>query len=84
MPRPIALVTTIGPDGTVNDSPFHRRCRASTLNPFFAPKPQTLTLQVPRPIALVTTIGPDGTVNAAPFSFFNVLGADPPIGECEG
>jgi len=34
---------------------------------------------VPRPIALVTTLGPDGTVNAAPFSFFNVLGANPPI-----
>lgn len=34
---------------------------------------------VPRPIALVTTLGPDGVVNAAPFSFFNLLGADPPI-----
>jgi flavin reductase (DIM6/NTAB) family NADH-FMN oxidoreductase RutF len=36
-------------------------------------------LITPRPIALVTTISPDGRVNAAPFSFFNVLGANPPI-----
>lgn len=36
-------------------------------------------LVIPRPIALVTTLGPDGVVNAAPFSFFNVLGAEPPI-----
>jgi flavin reductase (DIM6/NTAB) family NADH-FMN oxidoreductase RutF len=36
-------------------------------------------LVTPRPIALVTTISPDGEVNAAPFSFFNLLGADPPI-----
>lgn len=36
-------------------------------------------LVTPRPIALVTTLGPDGVVNAAPFSFFNLLGADPPI-----
>jgi flavin reductase (DIM6/NTAB) family NADH-FMN oxidoreductase RutF len=34
---------------------------------------------VPRPIALVSTLGADGVVNAAPFSFFNVLGAEPPI-----
>jgi flavin reductase (DIM6/NTAB) family NADH-FMN oxidoreductase RutF len=34
---------------------------------------------VPRPIALVTTLSTDGKVNAAPFSFFNVLGAEPPI-----
>ena len=34
---------------------------------------------VPRPIALVTTVSADGKVNAAPFSFFNVLGAQPPI-----
>ena len=32
----------------------------------------------PRPIALVTTLGPDGP-NAAPFSFFNCIGAPPPI-----
>jgi flavin reductase (DIM6/NTAB) family NADH-FMN oxidoreductase RutF len=37
------------------------------------------SLVTPRPIALVTTVGPEGQVNAAPFSFFNVLGADPPI-----
>lgn len=37
------------------------------------------SLVVPRPIALVTTLGLDGVVNAAPFSFFNLLGADPPI-----
>ena len=41
--------------------------------------PILASLLVPRPIALVTTIGPEGKVNAAPFSFFNVLGADPPI-----
>jgi flavin reductase (DIM6/NTAB) family NADH-FMN oxidoreductase RutF len=32
----------------------------------------------PRPIALVTSIGPDGP-NAAPFSFFNCIGAPPPM-----
>ena len=37
------------------------------------------SLVTPRPIALVTTISPEGKVNAAPFSFFNLLGADPPI-----
>lgn len=37
------------------------------------------SLVVPRPIAWVTTVGPEGAVNAAPFSFFNVLGAEPPI-----
>lgn len=37
------------------------------------------SLVTPRPIALVTTLSPDGRVNAAPFSFFNVLGAEPPI-----
>lgn len=37
------------------------------------------SLVTPRPIAWVTTLGPDGVVNAAPFSFFNVLGAEPPI-----
>ena len=43
------------------------------------------SLVTPRPIAWVTTLGPDGVVNAAPFSFFNVLGADPPIvGFCPG
>lgn len=42
-------------------------------------------LITPRPIAWVTTLGPDGTVNAAPFSFFNCLGANPPIvGFCPG
>ena len=37
------------------------------------------SLVTPRPIALVTTISADGKVNAAPFSFFNVMGANPPI-----
>lgn len=33
----------------------------------------------------MTTLSPDGVVNAAPFSFFNVLGANPPIlGFCTG
>ncbi len=41
--------------------------------------PILASLVTPRPIALVTTISPDGKVNAAPFSFFNVLGASPPI-----
>lgn len=42
-------------------------------------------LVTPRPIAWVTTISPEGVVNAAPFSFFNVLGANPPIvGFCPG
>lgn len=38
-----------------------------------------VNLVTPRPIALVTTLSPDGRINAAPFSFFNVLGANPPI-----
>jgi flavin reductase (DIM6/NTAB) family NADH-FMN oxidoreductase RutF len=43
------------------------------------------SLVTPRPIAWVTTLGPDGIVNAAPFSFFNLLGANPPIlGFCPG
>jgi len=43
------------------------------------------SLVTPRPIAWVTTISPEGSVNAAPFSFFNVLGANPPIvGFCPG
>jgi flavin reductase (DIM6/NTAB) family NADH-FMN oxidoreductase RutF len=41
--------------------------------------PLLASLVVPRPIAFVTTVSPDGKVNAAPFSFFNLLGADPPI-----
>lgn len=47
--------------------------------------PILASLVTPRPIAWVTTISPDGAVNAAPFSFFNVLGATPPIvGFCPG
>ncbi len=41
--------------------------------------PILAALVTPRPIALVTTLGPDGVINAAPFSFFNVVGAEPPI-----
>jgi flavin reductase (DIM6/NTAB) family NADH-FMN oxidoreductase RutF len=41
--------------------------------------PILASLVTPRPIALVTSISPDGVVNAAPFSFFNLLGANPPI-----
>jgi flavin reductase (DIM6/NTAB) family NADH-FMN oxidoreductase RutF len=37
------------------------------------------SLVTPRPIALVTTVSADGKVNAAPFSFFNLMGAQPPI-----
>lgn len=36
-------------------------------------------LVTPRPIALVTTVDVDGRINAAPFSFFNMMGARPPI-----
>ena len=40
---------------------------------------------VPRPIAFVSTVGADGIYNLAPFSFFNLLGANPPIlGFCPG
>ena len=47
--------------------------------------PILASLVVPRPIAWVTTLSASGVVNAAPFSFFNVLGADPPIvGFCPG
>lgn len=38
-----------------------------------------VSLVTPRPIALVTSLSPDGKVNAAPFSFFNLMGAEPPI-----
>lgn len=41
--------------------------------------PILASLVTPRPIALVTTVNPEGRVNAAPFSFFNILGANPPI-----
>jgi flavin reductase (DIM6/NTAB) family NADH-FMN oxidoreductase RutF len=41
--------------------------------------PLLVSLITPRPIALVTSISADGKVNAAPFSFFNILGAEPPI-----
>jgi len=41
--------------------------------------PILASLVTPRPIALITTVSPEGKVNAAPFSFFNVLGAEPPI-----
>jgi flavin reductase (DIM6/NTAB) family NADH-FMN oxidoreductase RutF len=41
--------------------------------------PILASLVTPRPIALVTTINPAGNINAAPFSFFNLLGARPPI-----
>ena len=41
--------------------------------------PILASLVTPRPIALITTLGEDKAVNAAPFSFFNVLGARPPI-----
>lgn len=33
----------------------------------------------PRPIAWLTTQSPDGVRNAAPYSFFNMMGAAPPI-----
>jgi len=47
--------------------------------------PILASLVTPRPIALVTTVSADGKVNAAPFSFFNLLGANPPIlGFCPG
>ena len=41
--------------------------------------PILASLVTPRPIALVTSLSPDGKINAAPFSFFNLLGASPPI-----
>jgi len=37
------------------------------------------SLVTPRPIAFVTTLSLDGKINAAPFSFFNLMGANPPI-----
>ncbi len=47
--------------------------------------PILASLVTPRPIAFVTTMSPHGKINAAPFSFFNLLGADPPIlGVCPG
>jgi flavin reductase (DIM6/NTAB) family NADH-FMN oxidoreductase RutF len=47
--------------------------------------PILASLVVPRPIAWVTSLDQNGALNAAPFSFFNVLGANPPIvGFCPG
>jgi flavin reductase (DIM6/NTAB) family NADH-FMN oxidoreductase RutF len=44
-----------------------------------------VSLVAPRPIAWVTSLSLDGSLNAAPFSFFNALGANPPIiGFCPG
>jgi flavin reductase (DIM6/NTAB) family NADH-FMN oxidoreductase RutF len=37
------------------------------------------SLVTPRPIAWVSTMSAAGALNLAPFSFFNVLGAEPPI-----
>ncbi|MFX7870797.1 flavin reductase family protein, partial [Acinetobacter baumannii] len=34
---------------------------------------------VPRPIAWITSQDAAGRCNAAPFSFFNMMGADPPV-----
>lgn len=50
-------------------------------SPEFADRAYTLlaSLVTPRPIALVTTISTNGKINAAPFSFFNLMGANPPI-----
>lgn len=33
----------------------------------------------PRPIAWLTTLSVDGVRNAAPYSFFNMMGAEPPL-----
>ncbi|CAN5156288.1 flavin reductase family protein [soil metagenome] len=33
----------------------------------------------PRPIAWITSLSPAGVVNAAPYSFFNAVGAEPPL-----
>ncbi|WP_336962717.1 flavin reductase family protein [Sphingobium aquiterrae] len=33
----------------------------------------------PRPIAWITTVSQSGVVNAAPYSFFNAVGAEPPL-----
>lgn len=41
--------------------------------------PLLASLVTPRPIAFVTTLSPEGKINAAPFSFFNLMGANPPI-----
>jgi flavin reductase (DIM6/NTAB) family NADH-FMN oxidoreductase RutF len=38
-----------------------------------------VALVTPRPIAWVTSLSRDGQLNAAPFSFFNALGANPPV-----
>lgn len=47
--------------------------------------PILASLVTPRPIAWVSTLNEDGTLNVAPFSFFNLLGAEPPIlGFCPG
>lgn len=36
-------------------------------------------LIMPRPIAWITSVDAQGVVNAAPFSYFNLLGAEPPV-----
>ncbi|MDB6080140.1 MAG: flavin reductase family protein [Akkermansiaceae bacterium] len=41
--------------------------------------PLLASLVVPRPIAWVSTLDEEGGVNVAPFSFFNLMGANPPL-----
>jgi flavin reductase (DIM6/NTAB) family NADH-FMN oxidoreductase RutF len=41
--------------------------------------PLLASLVVPRPIAWVSTLDEFGGVNVAPFSFFNIMGANPPL-----
>ncbi|MGC8624379.1 MAG: flavin reductase family protein [Phycisphaerae bacterium] len=36
-------------------------------------------LIMPRPIAWITSVDAEAVVNAAPFSYFNMLGAEPPV-----
>ena len=49
---------------------------ASTVNDVY----QLLVgIVTPRPIAWVTSVSHDGVVNLAPFSFFNAMGANPPV-----
>ena len=73
-PPPAKVVDCIRPSGILS-----RHLTGSKLSLPDRAYPILASLVMPRPIALVTTISPEGKVNAAPFSFFNVLGADPPI-----
>lgn len=52
---------------------------SNTTHSFRAMHRLYLSFVQPRPIAFASTLSPDGRPNLAPFSFYNMLGANPPV-----